>query len=184
MAATYADLFGDLVDLTVEDMPDELRATFHAVYGNPPLVRPFVDLLSLHELAHLYHAQAGFDFGWWWLNELYCNIALEGYIAEVEPATRPALQTFPLAASHIRPERMSHAAIDEMAEARGVNYGWFELRLHAAAIGIWQSGGRELLKDLYDRAGAAVRAGRALELGEVDRAINQVALDWPSAVSR
>lgn len=176
----HADLFAELVELTILDMPVEQRPRFAAVYGSPPSVRPFADLLSLHELGHLYHRQAGFDFGRWWLNELFCNLALEGSVAEAEPASRPALETFPLAAQHIRPTRMGVTAIDDMAMAEGVNYGWYELRLHAAAVRIWAVGGRAFLHSLYEQHRAAGAGGASVPFDALDPDIVRVVDGWPS----
>jgi len=177
--ATYADLFAGVVALTLEDAPEADLRRLREVYGDPPILQPFVDLLSVHELAHLYHEQAGFDFGRRWLRELFCNVALEGFVLEQEPSARPALETASLAARHIRPSRFEFSAIDDMDQAAGVNYGWYQAQLHAAAIAVWEAGGRTLLADLYRQGREAVQAGGAVPMEELDIAIAQVAHDWP-----
>ncbi|MGH2488824.1 MAG: hypothetical protein ACRDFR_04320 [Candidatus Limnocylindria bacterium] len=177
--ATYADLFAEIVGLTLEDVPPDEGHRFLNVYGDPPMTQPFVDLLSVHELAHLYHEQRGFDFGRRWLRELFCNIALQGYVVEVEPAARPVLETFPLAARHIRPERMAFTAIDDMDNAQGINYGWYQGQLHAAAIGIWDAGGRALLAQLYGQGRAAGQAGTPLPLDDLASPITAFLREWP-----
>jgi hypothetical protein len=101
LAATASTLFDDAVTLTLEHLDRDRRRAFHAAYGEPPNMRGFRDLLSLHELAHTYHLQAGFEIEPLWLMEFFCNLALQGFVAEVQPATLPLLETWPAAASHI-----------------------------------------------------------------------------------
>jgi hypothetical protein len=177
--ATYADLFAGVVSLTLEDAAEADLRRLREVYGDPPILQPFVDLLSVHELAHLYHEQAGFDFGRRWLRELFCNVALEGYVLEREPDARPALETAPLVARQIRPSRFEFSAIDDMDQAEGVNYGWYQAQLHAAAIAIWEAGGRTLLARLYRQGNEAAHSGIAVPMEQLDAVIARVAHDWP-----
>jgi hypothetical protein len=175
--ATDAELFADLVRMTLEDAPDDERQSFVKVYGDPPNVQSFVDLLCVHELAHLYHVQAGFQFRHRWLTELFCNVALHGYVVEVEPDARSALETFPLAARHIKTDRMAVSAIDEMDRAEGVNYGWYQLQLQAAAPDVWHAGGPALLADLYQRGAAKASEGGTPD--PLHPAISRVVENWP-----
>jgi hypothetical protein len=180
VAASDSDLFDDILQLTLNHLPDEERVAFEAVYGAPPELGPFADLLSVHELTHLYHAQQGFDLGRFWLTELFCNLALEGYVLEAEPEARSVLETLPRASRHIPPSEMNLWQLDQMGDSSGVNYGWYELQLHAAAIPIWGEGGRDLLRTLFDQHQAAAADGRPVGLDELDPRITQTALDWPS----
>ena len=146
VAASDSDLFDDILLLTQKHLPDDERVSFEAVYGGPPDLRPFADLLAIHELAHLYHLERGFDFGRFWLTELFCNLALEGYVLEAEPEARSVLETLPRASRHIPPSELNLWRLDNMADSTGVNYGWYELQLHAEAIPIWGEGGRDLVR--------------------------------------
>jgi hypothetical protein len=93
------------------------------------------------------------------VQELFCNVALQGYLAEEEPDQLPLLETFARAALYIRPERMAVRELERMDDADQLNYAWYEFRLHGAAIEIWQAGGRELLRRMYDRLHADSTAG-------------------------
>jgi len=80
LAATDSPLFDDAVALTLEHLDQDGRQNFEAVYGQPPSMRGFRDLLCLHELAHTYHSQAGFLIEPLWLMEFFCNITLQGFL--------------------------------------------------------------------------------------------------------
>jgi len=90
---------------------------FNHVYGDPPEVGLFSDLLAVHEPAHLYHAQSGFWFPQRWLSELFANLALEGWVREREPASLPALRTFPRCFATIDSTRFAVTALERMDQA-------------------------------------------------------------------
>src|SRR5438477_5611022 len=71
LAATDSELFDDIVARILEHLDGDGRRHFEAVYGRPPIVRGFRDLLSIHELAHTYHMQAGFEIQPKWLMEVF-----------------------------------------------------------------------------------------------------------------
>jgi len=183
VAATPPPLFEDLGTMVDQDASSEHRAALRRVYGDELDLSPFMDLLPVHEVAHLGHLSVGVEFAERWLEELFCDIALEGYVLEVEPDAREILETLPLAARDVDPERLPVSALDRMAEAftegGGVTYGWYQLRLHAAAIPIWKHGGADVLRRLLD---AGRRWGGAPSLGQlarVDREIARVKREWP-----
>lgn len=69
-----------------------------SVYGDPPrLGEHFADLVVAHELTHLFHdfdeATGQTDFPRLWVAELFPNVALHGYISEVEPQQLGTLET-------------------------------------------------------------------------------------------
>jgi hypothetical protein len=183
VAATPPPLFEDLGAMVAQDASPEHGAALRRVYGEELDLSPFMDLLPVHELAHLSHLSAGVEFADRWLEELFCNIALEGYVLEVEPDAREVLETLPLAARDVDPIRLPVTDLDRMAEAftegGGVTYGWYQLRLHAAAIPTWTGGGADVLRRLLD---AGRRWGGAPSLGQlarVHREIARVKREWP-----
>jgi hypothetical protein len=183
VAATPPPLFEDLAAMVAADASAEHGAALRRVYGDPLDLSPFMDLLPVHELAHLSHLVAGVEFADRWLEELFCNVALEGYVVEAEPESREVLETLPGAALDVDPARLPISAIDRMAEAfregGGVTYGWYQLRLQAAAIPIWHGGGPDVLRRLLD---AVRRWGAPPSLGQLARVhpeIARVKREWP-----
>jgi len=183
VAATPPPLFEDVAAMVDADASAGHRSDLRRVYGDPLDLSPFMDLLPVHELAHLSHLVAGIEFADRWLEELFCNIALEGYVLEVEPEVREVLETLPGAALDVDPARLPVTAIHQMAEAftegGGVAYGWYQLRLHAAAIPIWHGGGSDALRRLLD---AGRRWGAPPSLGQLARVhpeIARVKREWP-----
>jgi hypothetical protein len=180
VAATDSPLFDSALELLLDDLPASERPTFDMVYGSPPELGRFVDLLSLHELAHLFHLQVPFDIPRRWVQELFCNVALQGYLAEEEPDQLPVLETLARAALYIRPERMAVRELERMDDADELNYAWYEFRLHAAAIGIWQVGGRDLLRRTYDRLHTDFTAGVTTDLDSIHPGFGDVERSWPA----
>lgn len=151
------------------------RSTFVQAYGEPPNVQTFVDLLSLHELAHTYHMQQGRSFQELWMGELFCNLALHGYVAAHEPAVLPALVTLPSAAHRMPPEVQGVTRIEAMSAENPLTYVWYQFRLQVAASRLWDAGGPALLREFYE---AAQQDGRA-DASRLPSAIDSVRDAWP-----
>jgi hypothetical protein len=151
------------------------RSTFVQAYGKPPNVQTFVDLLSLHELAHTYHMQRGWSFQELWMGELFCNLALHGYVAAHEPAVLPALVTLPSAAHRMPPEVQGVTGIEAMSAENPLTYVWYQFRLQVASSRLWDAGGPALLREFYE---AAQQDGRA-DASRLPSAIDSVRDAWP-----
>lgn len=155
------------------------RSAFEQAYGRPPNVQAFVDLLSLHELAHTYHMQRGWSFQELWMGELFCNLALHGYVAAREPAVLPALVTLPSAAHRIPAEVQGVTGIEAMSADNPLTYVWYQFRLQVAAVRLWDGGGLALLREFYEHQRlAALQDGRADAL-RLPSAIASVRDAWP-----
>jgi hypothetical protein len=126
VSASPSAFFDDVVALVLRFLPETELPHFTAAYGQPPNVQPFVDLLAVHEVAHVFHAEREFGFSPFWVGELFCNLALDGYVTETEPSERSVLDGFPVAARHIPPTAVLLSALEEMANATPLNYGWFQ----------------------------------------------------------
>ncbi|HEY3084153.1 MAG TPA: hypothetical protein VGK28_01735 [Candidatus Dormibacteraeota bacterium] len=185
-----ARFFGQIVEFLRPDLSEATLADFEAVYGSPPNVNAFADLLALHELGHLFHVQAGFWTAGEWLPELFCNVALEGYVTEMEPSHLDVLETLPLATTEVRPERFTVQELDRMQDAGklggAINYAWFELLLHAAAKPIWEEGGAGALRRLYERFrdGPPADDIRTVLYDEVHPVFGRVLDAWPASIAR
>jgi hypothetical protein len=183
VAATPPPLFEDLGAMVDQDASPEHRAALRRVYGDELDLSPFMDLLPVHELAHLSHLAAGVEFADRWLEELFCNIVLEGYVLEAEPEAREVLETLPLAARDVDPVRLPVTELDRMADAftegGGVTYGWYQLRLHAAAIAIWTEGGPDALRRLLDAGRRWAAPPSPGQLKRVHPELARVKREWP-----
>jgi hypothetical protein len=181
-----APFFAEIFAFLEPDFSESTRRRLRDVYGDPPIVDGFADLLAVHELGHLFHVQAGFWKPATWIPELFCNVGLEGYVVEVEPSELEVLETLPLSAREVRAERFTVRDLDGMAHATGVggplNYAWFELRLHASAKPIWEQGGRSAFRRLYERFrdGSEPADLRRVLHDEVHPEYARVLDEWPS----
>lgn len=179
LAGFDTSTFDASIEQTLKYLPPADRSLFAQVYGDPPSVQTFVDLLSLHELAHAYHMQPGWSFQELWLGELFCNLALQGYVADHEPAARPALETLPTAAHHMPPEAQGVTGIDAMSAGNPLTYVWYQFRLQVAAIGLWDAGGPWLLREFYEQQGLAAQDHGQPGASRLPAAIETVRTAWP-----
>jgi hypothetical protein len=68
----------------LETLSSETAAAVRAVYGGPDGaidLSPFFELLSVHELVHLFHGQRNVQFPRKWLQEFFANLGLHAYVA-------------------------------------------------------------------------------------------------------
>jgi hypothetical protein len=155
VAAGPSELFDEVRGLVLAEASAGPRAQLFQVYGDPPNLSSFVDLLAVHELVHLFHEQVPFAFPRLWLQEVFANLALQGYVVDALPAALRVLETLPRAGREIPPARVPVHELDRMEDALdvggAVNVIWYQLRLLDAAIGLWEAGGRDLLRAMYER---------------------------------
>jgi hypothetical protein len=147
------------------DFEEDSRDAMHQVYGNPPLLEEFADLILVHELLHL--VPRGQSLPTMWHEELFANLGAVGYLASEEPDELPVYMTFCRAGCDVPPSRVACSALVDMAssfEAGGfANYVWYQCRLIVAAERLWNTRGVEAL--------------RALQAGEIGVA-TEVERDW------
>jgi len=131
------------------------------VYGDPPDLRPFVDLLVVHELGHVTHGEswAGEPAGLW-LDELASNVILHGYVDQVEPWWMPSLETL-FDVVRDTPRRLWPVRdLDRMADTLDgdwTNYLWFEFGLQQLARRLWHSAGSKAVQGLVELLRGPVR---------------------------
>ena len=140
----------------LEMLSPETAAAARTAYGLPDGsidLAPFFDLLSVHELAHLFHDQANVQFPRKWLQEFFANLSLHAYVATQEPVHLPVLETFPrlvVEAGSATFEHHSLADFERLYTGVGPqNYGWYQCRLHVAAKGVYDAGGVAALQRLW-----------------------------------
>ena len=144
----------------VEKLPVELAKQITSSYSenNGALtMRPFFDLLAIHELGHAFHFQGGLTMQRKWIGELFANMTLHTYIAEKEPDLLPALTVFPnMVVSSTERAALPFTTLndletryDEIGQRYANNYGWYQCRWHMAAGDIYDKGGLPVFKKLW-----------------------------------
>ncbi|NUO82093.1 hypothetical protein HUU05_18635 [candidate division KSB1 bacterium] len=120
-------------------------------------VAPYMNLLAVHEIGHLYLDQATgkFDFKLprRWLVELYCNLCLHAYVAALEPEQLPALETFPQTIVDLGFAHLPHHTLNKFEELYAgmppQNFIWYLSKLHVAAKRLYDSRGVEILPRVW-----------------------------------
>lgn len=149
-----AGFWADYTEALLPDLPTAERQRLTAVYGEPPaLGERFADLVVAHELGHLFHdydEQTGLtDFPRLWVAELFANVGMHGYIAELEPQELPALETVCQLTWQAPVARWPVRELNRMEQSLAtgpLNYVWFQLRLLVIAKTIWQADGATALR--------------------------------------
>jgi hypothetical protein len=161
-----ATLFESVCAQFWPDFDEGSRAAVHRVYGDPPLLEAFADLILVHELLHL--VPRGESLSMMWHEELFANLGAVGYLASEEPDELPVYMTLCHAGCDVPPSRVACSALGDMADSFEdggfANYVWYQFRLVVAAERLWNTRG--------------VAALQALQAGEVDVAA-EVERDWP-----
>jgi hypothetical protein len=166
LGAQPATLFGSVWEQFWPDVTEDSRDAMHRVYGNPPLLEAFADLVLVHELTHL--VPRGQSLPTMWHEELFADLGTVGYLASEEPDELPVYMTFMRAGCDVPPSRFPYSAAMDIArgfETGGfANYVWYHCQLSVAAEQLWNTRGVAALQ--------ALRAGEADVVAEVERS-------WP-----
>jgi hypothetical protein len=161
-----ATLFDSVCTQFWPDFTEGSRDAVHRVYGNPPVLEEFADLILVHELLHL--VPRGRSLAEMWHEELFANLGAVGYLASEEPDELPVYMTFCRAGCDVPPSGVPCSTLVDMASSfdRGgfANYVWYQCRLILAAERLWDKHGIEALQ--------------ALQAGEIDVAA-EVEQNWP-----
>ncbi len=135
----------------------ELMMQTYTVPNGHLSARNFFDLLSIHELAHLWSAYGNLFNQRLWLEEVFCNLALHTFIAEERGEWLGSLEVLPsVHANH--PEKTMYytslASFEQYYYKIGMevpyNYGWYQFRFHFSARQLYNTGGPKVLKKLWD----------------------------------
>lgn len=142
----------------VDQLPPSMIKKVKKAFGNPDdsySMMPFFDLLALHEMGHSYTAQAGLKMHRKWMGELFVNIMLHNYVAEMQPEWLPALETFPgmvVGAGSAEYKFTTLEDFEKLYSTMGMgpkNYGWYQSQLNVKAKDIYEAGGKMVLKKLW-----------------------------------
>ena len=121
-------------------------------------MEPFFDLLAIHELGHAYHIQDNLLMQRKWMGEVFVNLFLHTYIAEQEPQLFPQLTVFPrMVLASTQKSSLKYTTLkdledryNEIGQQYPMNYGWYQCRWHNSAAIIYDVGGIQVVKDLWD----------------------------------
>lgn len=144
----------------IERMPQELAQQISETYSDKNgtlTMRGFFDLLAIHELGHAFHIQGGLTMQRKWMGELFANILLHTYIAEMEPELLPALTIFPkMVVSSTDKKELQYTTLTELesnyekiGQQYPNNYGWYQCRWHMEAGNIYNEGKITVFKNLW-----------------------------------
>lgn len=144
------------IDLLPMELAERIKSTY--VDENDILtMQAFFDLLAIHELGHAFHIQAGLKMQRMWMGELFCNIFLHTYIAEVETNQLPALTIFPQMVISSGKDEYKYTTLldieeryEEIGKNYPKNYGWYQSRWHFEAGKIYEAGGKESFIKLWN----------------------------------
>ncbi|MEU0935282.1 hypothetical protein [Embleya sp. NPDC005971] len=148
-------------------------AALRAEYGEPPALRPYFDLVAVHELTHLFQDQVWPAYPGMWIAELHANLAMVGYAHEVEPELLPALRAFTATVDELPVEVTPIRELVDMErsfERGAINFGWYHFSLTRVAERLWAAAGAEGLRALYEH----IRAGGNAE----HPVLRGVAAEW------
>lgn len=189
-----APFWNEIVDWFWPHLATATQQRLRDIYGDPvDLASSFPDLVVVHELSHLYHdfdeATGESDFPRLWLAELFANLGLHGYLAEVEPEQLPVLETICSAASELPPEATPVRALDDMGRSFEFDNGaalycWFEFVLLVGAKHIWESGGPQTFRDFHQHLRVpGLSNGQIVDgLERIHSEAARVMRDWPTVV--
>jgi len=140
-------------------LPPDLARRVQEVYGGPDgriSMKPFFDLLAIHELGHAFHFQARLNMQRKWMGELLVNMLLHAFVAEQEPSSLPALTLFPQLVVNGGTKGFIYTSLqdvhdryNEIGQQHPNNYGWYQCRWHAGAASMYDQEGKQLTLRLW-----------------------------------
>lgn len=152
VAGTEAPLWASFADMV---QPAD-RAAFEVAYAAPDgsiRLGPFMDLIAVHEVAHLFH-QGTQHFPRLWLQELFANLCLHAWVVDRSPADLSTLVTMPWLGSKAPPETWAHSTREDFellyTDVGGANYVWYQFRLQVEAGALVDHAGTGVVRRLFD----------------------------------
>jgi hypothetical protein len=194
----WSAMVQDLREAAPHDYP-KLLETYPDGVGGVDL-RPFFDLITIHELGHAFETLGDLRLPTFWLSEILANLALHVFVATQMPASLPTLEVLatvgaesPTLAARMRAE--GYSTLEELeAHYTGgdqpmspLNYVWFQYRWQRLAAKIFLVDGEDGLTRFWDcfhatdrvPAGQATAASMApLLTAEVSGTLGRAVRDW------
>jgi len=146
------------VDRLPAELAHKMTTTYADGKGEINLTN-FFDLLAVHELGHAFQNAAGMLKQRSWLNELFCNVILHTYLAEKNPGQLPNITVYPQVAVQSFPaDRLKYTKLEDfetyyndIAQKHPDNYGWYQCRFHVVAGEIYDGGGAEVMRKMWEQ---------------------------------
>lgn len=152
VAGTEAPLWSSFVEMAGPDGEAELAAVYGAPDGTIRL-GPFMDLIAVHEVAHLFH-EGSQHFPRLWLQELFANLGLHAWVAERSPDQLTTLLTLPRLGAKASPEAFDYHTRDDFERQYigmgGPNYVWYQFRLQLEAAALYDRAGSAAVRRLFE----------------------------------
>jgi hypothetical protein len=154
VAGTEAPLWGQFAAMVPEaDRPELERAYGDPGRGGAVTLGPFMDLIAVHEVAHVFH-EGSQHFPRLWLQELFANLCLHAWVAERSPALLSTLLTMPRLGAKAPPEAFAYHSRDDFerlyTNVGGANYAWFQFRLQLEAAALYERAGSVAVTRLFE----------------------------------
>jgi hypothetical protein len=163
-------------------------------------LQPFFDLITIHELGHAFETLGGLRLPTFWLGEIFANLALHAFVANLRPESLETLEVLPTVgaqserlAARMRSE--GYSTLEELeAHYTGgedpmsaLNYVWYQYRWQRLAATIFDVDGEDVLVRFWDcfhgrdrfRPGAVARLAVATLLAaEVSETLGRAIQVW------
>lgn len=141
-------------------LPEHLENKMLRAYTNEDGVvsmRPFFDMLVIHELGHAYYIQAGITAQRFWLSEFFSNVFLHSFVADKHPEMLPGLTTFPEVVIAAGSSDYKFTTLDQLEKNYELigkeypqNYGWYQCRWHKGAGEVYERAGKDLVQKFWN----------------------------------
>jgi hypothetical protein len=152
VAGTEAPFWSSFVEMAGPDSDGELATVYGAPDGTVRL-GPFMDLVAVHEVAHVFH-EGSQHFPRLWLQELFANVCLHAWVAERAPDQLTTLTTLPRLGATAPSDTFEHRTRDAFerlyTSVGGPNYVWFQFRLQVEAAAMFDRGGSAVVRRLFE----------------------------------
>jgi hypothetical protein len=140
----------------------KLLATYPDGAGGLDL-RPFFDLITIHELGHAFEVLGDLRLPTFWLSEIFVNLAVHAFVATQRPASLPTLEVLPTvgAGSRKLAARMRAKGYSTLEELQAhytggddsmdpLNYVWYQHRWLRLAARMFEADGEDGLVRFWD----------------------------------
>jgi hypothetical protein len=122
------------------------------------------------------------------LGEVFVNLCLHVYIAEMEPEQLPILETAPPLLAIVDTGGLKHRTLEDFerlyTNMDPQNYGWYQAHFHMAAKQIYDTAGIEVLKAWWQAfvIPDALLADKLRQ--QVHPSVANILMTWPGKLTR
>ena len=200
MPAGSGDFWHSIAQALREASTDEY-ALLLAAYpndGNDVDLQPFFDLITIHELGHVFEVLGGLRLPTFWLGEIFANLALHTFVATQQPASLETLEVLPSvgAGSSVLATRMQTSGYSTLEELEAhytggddamdaLNYVWYQCKWQRLAAAMFESDGEDALVRFWDCFRPSNENGEVTEAAltnllttEVSATLGRAIQDW------